>query len=354
MPDWTRSMIQTYEYFKVDPSTWMNAERLTKITKCSITRDLATDTLCQASIDSTERIPECYVRAYLVTKQDGIVERTPLATVLVQTPSVEFDGRVTSISMDAYSPILELKDSKPPFGYAIKRGMNIMDLAYDLCSENCRAPVVRTTSNETTKTHFIATDDDTWLSFLTDLIANAGYEFDVDEMGRILFKKKQDIAALQPVATYFDDNVSILYPDIDMNQDFYGIPNVVEVVYSSFNGYLYSKAVNDDPSSPISTVSRGRKIVRRFINPDFSGAATQSYLDRYAEQTLRNLSTLECSVRYSHGFTPARAGECVQIFYENAGINGVKVLITSQTIECAPGTKVSEVGMYTQHLYGEE
>lgn len=353
MPDWTRSMIQTYEYLKVDPGTWMNSELLNHITGCSITRDCSTDTLCYATIDATEVLPECYVRVYLVCTQDRITEKIPLGTFLVQSPSTSYNGKVYHISMDAYSPLLELKDSKPPFGYSIPKGTNIMELAARLCSENCRAPVVETTCNETLKADFISTDDDTWLSFLSDLIANADYIFDIDEMGRILFEKKQDIASLQPVETYVDDDLSILYPDTDLDQDFYGIPNTVEVIYSSLNGHLFAKAVNNDASSPISVANRGRVVLYRVVNPEFPGAATQAYLNRYAEQVLRELSTLEYTLHYSHGFTPVRVGDCVRIFYSAAGLEDVKVCIKTQTIECAPGCKVSETGVYTRRLYEE-
>ena len=47
-----------------------------------------------------------------------------------------------------------------------------------------------------------------------NLISNAKYSFDLDELGRILFSPNQDIASLQPVWTYVDGNSSILYPDI--------------------------------------------------------------------------------------------------------------------------------------------
>jgi hypothetical protein len=346
-------MAQTFEYLKVDPATWMNSEPLNFITGCSITRDCSADTLYYATIDSTEVLPESYVRVYLVCTQDKITEKFPLGTFLVQTPSTSFNGRISHISMDAYSPLLELKDSKPPFGYAVPKGTKIMELAAKLCRENCRAPVVETSNTEVTKSDFIATEDDTWLSFLSDFIANADYIFDVDEMGRILFEKKQDTASLQPVTTYFDDDMSILYPDTDLKQDFYGIPNVVEIVYSSLNGHLFAKAVNNDTSSPISVANRGRIVLHRIMNPDFPGAASQEYLNRYAEQTLREMSTLEYTLQYSHGFTTARVGDCVRIYYSKAGLEDVKVRISSQTIECVPGCKVSETGVYTQRLYGE-
>ena len=56
-------------------------------------------------------------------------------------------------------------------------------------------------------------------------------------MGRILFAPEQDVSSLQPIWTYNDDNSSILYSDISVDHDLYGIPNVVEVVYSKYNNF---------------------------------------------------------------------------------------------------------------------
>lgn len=198
---------------------------------------------------------------------------------------------------------------------------------------------------------FVANTDDTWLSFLTDLIDNSKYVFDLDELGRILFQPKQDTASLQPVWTYTDDNSSILYPDITMDQDLYGIPNVVEVVYSNGNSCYYAKAVNDDSNSPISTVNRGREIVYRETNPNLSGNPTENQIQEYADRLLRELSTLECTVTYSHGYCPARLGDCVRLNYSRSGINGVKAKVISQTIDCKTSCKVTEKAVYTTNLW---
>ena len=216
MADWASSMQQTFEYYIVDPGTWRDTKKLNNVKSCTISRDSDTETLGSATIDITESLGECYVRVYLITLQNGIKEKHPLGTFLVQTPSSSFDGKVRSVSMDAYTPLLELKENPPPLGYSVLEGDNIMQKAYQICRENTRAPVVETPCEETLKYDFVANTDDTWITFITDLIGNAKYSFALDEMGRILFSPKQDTAALQPVWTYDDGNSSILYSDITM------------------------------------------------------------------------------------------------------------------------------------------
>ena len=350
MADWTSSMEQTYEYYVVDPGTWKDTKRLTTVISSSIERDSEVATLGSATIDVTETIDECYVRIYLVTIQNGVKERHALGTFIVQTPSSSFDGKVHTLTMDAYTPLIELKESIPPIGYSRLKDENIMDAAYRITKEHVRAPVVSASCSDVLSGDFVSNTDDTWLSFTTDLIANAKYTFELDELGRILFSPKQDTASLQPVWTYTDDNSSILYSDVTMNHDLYGIPNVVEVVYSDGLKSYYAKVVNDDPNSPISTVNRGREIVYRDTSPSI-GIATQRQIDEYAEQLLRELSTVEYSVSYTHAYCPVRVGDCVRLHYARAGLKNIKAKVISQSIKCEPGCYVREKAVFTTKLW---
>lgn len=423
MVNWSESMQQTFEYYIVDPNTWKDKEKLTNVKSCTINRDLETETLGSATIDVTESLGECYVRVYLVTIQNGITEKHPLGTFLVQTPSSSHDGKVRTVSMDAYTPLLELKENPPPLGYSILKEANIMDNAYRLTREHARAPVVKTEYSETLFNDFVADTSDTWISFLIDLIANAKYTYMLDEMGRILFSPKQDTASLQPVYTYDDSNSSILYPDISMDHDLYGIPNVVEVVYSVGGDYYCSRVVNDDPNSPTSTVNRGREILHRVTNPEFVGTPTSKtslyykvnydsktgvykktnekiksvengtkvenvltdsgnevyvftktsdltdgttkdevvyycilkesrQIREYAEQLLREISTIEYTISYTHGYCPVRIGDCVRLINSRAGLFDVKAKVISQSIKCEPGCPVTERAVFTAKLWG--
>lgn len=351
MADWLSSMQQTFEYYVVDPNSWRDTKRLENVKSCTITRDADVETLGSAIIDVTESVGESYIRVYLITIQNGVREKHPLGTFLVQTPSSSFNGKIRDVSMDAYTPLLELKENPPPLGYSILRGENIMDVAYRLSSEQARAPVVKAVSSDKLFDDFVANTDDTWLTFLTDLIANARYTYALDEMGRILFSPKQNTNSLQPVWTYDDGNSSILYPDLTMDHDLYGIPNVVEVVYSNGNNYYHSRVINDDVNSPTSTVNRGREIIYRVTDPDLVGGATSEQVREYAEQLLDALSSLEYTITYTHGYCPVRIGDCVRLNYSRAGITNIKARVVSQSIKCEPGCPVTEKAVFTTNLW---
>ena len=352
MTDWLSSMQQSFEYYIVDPITWKDKTPLNNVKKCTIQRDSEAATLGSATIDITESVGECYIRVYLVTIQNGLTEKHPLGTFIVQTPSSSFDGKVRSVTMDAYTPLLELKENQPPIGYFVPKDSNIMSIACSLTQEYLRAPVVKADKDNILYCDFVAETNDTWLTFITDLLANAKHIFDLDELGRVLFSPIQDTASLQPVWTYNDNNSSILYPDFDMSHDLYNIPNVVKVIHSTGSSVQYAVAINDDPNSPISTVNRGRKITNRITNPKLVGSdPTKREIDEYAIRELSELSTIEYTVTYTHGYCPVRVGDCVRLNYSRAGINGIKAKVISQSIKCEPGCPVQEKAVFTMKLW---
>ena len=319
MPDWTKSMEQTFKYYIVDPDSWQDKEELNNILSGTIEWDADADTLGSATFDISDTVGECYIRPYLITRQNGITERFPLGTFLIQTQKTEFDGKYTKIPVDAYTPLLELKENPPPLGYSLLKNSNIMEQAYMITREHVRAPVIQTSVSEKLYSDFVANTDDTWLTYIDDLISNAKYKLGLDELGRVLFLRE-----------FNDDDGSILYPDISTSQDMYGIPNVVEVSYSSSRQNIFVRAVNNDPNSPVSTVSRGREIIHRVSNPDFAGEPTKQQIQLYAKTLLDKLSTIEYTVTFSHGYCPK---------------------IVKQKIKCAPGCKVTETAVFTKNLW---
>lgn len=349
--DWSESMEQSFEYYEVDPNTWKDIKKIENVKSCSIDRDESSDTLGSASISIVDTLGETYIRAYLLIRQNGNNFRVTLGTFLVQTPSSDFDGKNRNVTMDCYTPLLELKENPPPLGYTLMKGENIMERAYEICRENCRAPVVETKLEKVLEANFVSNTDDTWLVFLQDLLAQAKYKFYLDEEGKILFAPIQKLEQLKPVWTFNDDNSSILYPDINLEHDLYGIPNVVEVVCSTGTEMYTARIVNDDPNSPTSTVNRGREILYRETSPNIQGIPSVEQINEYAEALLEELSSVEYQVSYKHGYCPVRVGDCVRLNYERADLKDIKAKVISQSINCETSCSVDETAVFTRKLW---
>ena len=363
MPDWTKSMSRSYEFYIVDPASWKDIKRLDTVKSCTISRDSMAETLGSASIDISESVGECYIRAYLITIQNEIKEKHPLGTFLVQTPSSSFNGKIRDVTMDAYTPLLELKENLPPIGFYLSGIENpkikVLDKAYELTKNYQRAPVVKSSSDHVVDIDVIPDPQDTWLSFITDVLAIGKYKFALDSMSRILFEPERNTASLQPVWTYNDDNSSILYPDITLNHDLYGIPNRLEVVYTTSLGDISCVATNENPNSLTSRQQRGRWITTRESDPQIMGVGSDTNietlkprLEEYTKQRLKELSTVEYTVTYTHGYCPVRLGDCVRLNYSRAGINNVKAKVIKQSIKCDTSCSVTETAVFTTSLWG--
>jgi hypothetical protein len=127
---------------------------------------------------------------------------------------------------------------------------------------------------------------------------------------------------------------------------------LVEVIYSKGTTYYYGVAINDDPNSPLSTINRGRKITKRVTNPTITGRPSRQEIENHAKQLLKELSTLEYTVTYTHGYCPVRIGDCVRLNYSRAGLSNVKAKVINQSIECVPGCPVTEKAVFTTELWG--
>lgn len=358
MPDWTRSMQQTYDFVIVNPKTWADDKKITTVTNASVTRDLNDETLGSATIECDEDLTDLYVRFYLKTIQDRVTERFSLGTFLCQTPGRKFDGKRNTATTECYTPLIELKEKPMPLGFSLRKGDNIMECAYGYTRESMRAPVLKTTSATLLKQDFIASNDDTRLSFLSDLLANDKRTFGLDETSQIIFPPQQEIVQLQPRWTYDDNNSSILYPELDIERDLYGVPNVVEVLYSGNKDHpIHVEVKNDDPNSITSIQSRGREIIYRDTNPEVAGGTnsewvTEEQVREYAYNLLKSKSSLEYTLNYKHGYCPVRIGDGVRLNYTRADLKDIRAKVIRQIITCTPGCPVQETAVFTKHLWG--
>jgi hypothetical protein len=253
--------------------------------------------------------------------------------------------------MDAYTPLIELKEKFPPIGYHTPKGANVMDQVYANTKAYLRAPVIRPISDATLHDDFVAGIDERWIAYNSNLMSKAKFSYGLDELGQVIFVPTRSIDAMQPVWTFNDDNSSILHHPVSMEHDLFGIPNVVEVVYSSGTGTLHARVENTDPNSPTSIPRRGRVIEDRVTDLSIVGDPTQAMIEEYARQRLKELSSVAYTVTYTHAYCPVRLGDCVRLNYERAGITNVKGKVISQSIKCEPGCPVTEKAVFLAKLW---
>lgn len=347
MIDWAAEMRQTYEYREVDPGTWQDVRALSQVTSAEIEWDDSLPTGGSAKFEGSEDVGECYIRAYLLAEQGADSERVCLGTFLSQTAGDDRDGKTAKIRHESYTPLLELKSSSPPVCYQVPRGSNVADRVTALAAEHCRAPVDGAVDGFVLAEGFTCQLDWTWLDFLGKLAAKIGRRLWPTEEGRIALVPRRDAAALAPRLRLRDDDVSIVQPDVSKTRDYYGIPNVVEVVWSGESGCITATAVNDDPDSPLSVQRRGFTVMHRETSPDLDDPS-QADVQAYADSLLSELSTVVHEVTYKRAFVPnVRVGDCVELDLDREDVHA-RAVVKRQKIACATGCQVEETVSYTE------
>lgn len=371
--DWTKSMQQTFEFYTVDPNNWYDDQKLENIISCDLTHDLTSDKRGNASISVTEPLPESYIRTYLVVTQAGYMHKICLGTYLYMTSSDSFDGMKHNITMTGYTPMVELEEKLPPLGFHVigitnrKHSGNapmVTEAIKDIVTTYTRCEIEnRTVIQKPLLNDFVAGTNDNFLTVINNILNASSlgqYILTVDEWGTIIVKDKPVLEDAIPTYIYTDDNSSILLPSLDTNDDIYGIPNVVEVLYTGDKRLPAIRVIvkNEDPTSIVSIPARGREIAKRFtINNiaapvnDYSEAAVRAQVTAQAERLLEAASTINKTISYSHGYCDVKVGDTVLINYERAGVTGIRAKVVSQRISCKPGCQVDEQAVYTKKLW---
>lgn len=129
-----------------------------------------------------------------------------------------------------------------------------------------------------------------------------------DEVGRITTSKYVEPSAALISHEYCDDELSVISPELESEEDYYNVPNVF--IAKCDNPELpqeyYSVYVNDNPGSKLSTVARGRRIVSGIYQPDY--IESQEALDKYISRKAAEVSAVfnKCSIKTAlmpgHGY----------------------------------------------------
>ena len=349
MADWTQTMDRTYEYWEFNPDTWGDVDLLDCVTACTVERDSESETLGSASFEMDAWEGERWVRVYLITLQDGIRERWPLGSFIVQAPDKSFNGMRATVTAQGYSPLKELLDNKTPVGYTADAEYIEERVASDF-RFNCHAPFVKPENKVMLREPFTAEDDQDWATYLRDLLAKGKMHFELNGRGEVMAAPDQNPRALMPSFVFNDDNSSIIQAEVNVTSNLPEVPNVVQVVYSKGSGCIISEAVNDDPDSENSTVKLGRRKVHRETSPDLPDGSVQGDVDDYAEKLLREMGAATYEVEFTHAFVPdVVLGTCVRLNYSSMGYNVVAVVVR-QSIECTPGCQVRTTARYTKEV----
>ena len=337
--DWSSSgRIDSFRYVRVDWDTWQETETLTGFTGGNLDRNDLTSIKASGELEYYLRpnLGKDLVRVYSDSYHPFTGEETTIAhgTYLVSTPTSTYKHQMVQGVADLYSVLQVLAEDAIDDVLEIPAGAVAVSRAAGIVS-GAGLPVVASASGSTLnnpKTYDIGVSK---LEIVNDLLDFAGFaSANCDGYGNVILAPYEDPATKAPTVFMADDERCIFLPEVVHDYDIFNTANVVNVVVSNAEeGDITATAINDDPTSDLSTVSRGRRIVRTETISDIADeAAAQAKADALLAGEMSSVESLTIM----HAYQPFSMGEVLDFKYRYSGLERV-VAAVSQTMQLRPG-----------------
>ena len=325
--DWNHGFSAQYSVKRVDPVSFGDIGSF-DLTAGSITKE-ETGLIESASLTLKEYPGECWIRVYLEARQTSGGARVPIFTGLTSAPTRALDGLRESWHGECYSVLKPASDILLLNGYYVAAGMDGAQAAAGLLNTG-PAPVVYEGGAPRLSEAIISESGETRLTMAHKILDAIGWRIRLDGDGTIRILPAAD----EPAAQFDMFRNDMIEPRMTVTEDWFSCPNCFRAV----SGTAYAAARDDDPASPLSTVSRGREI---WMEESVILNDSESIGDM-AVRRLKELQAHAMKVDYSRRFRQeVTVGDLVRLHYPNVRIDGV-FRVSTQTLTLGYGCTVQE------------
>lgn len=352
MADWTRPFEASYSWARVarrsfDPSAdrygiGTEVEAIANITDGTLEFNDSTATYesgtveCVGPLDVGSDLIRCYLRA---TFDDGTSESVALGTFNVSVPSRDvlgsyercsatLDGRLSEIEQDAFETPLVIPKGNNGWYYASR----ILTNANLTIGSPTTYPGLASAVPSTMAfgLGLEGEDNESKLAAYNAIMTQAlhGRAAKTDGYGRVMLLQPIDYGST-PVWTFEEGVNATFLSEATDEFDATGVANVVMAVYETPDGSVVGTAEDNDPASPWSIPTYGRRKAAVYT---YSAEATQADADAMAARLLEQNRSVVRRVTIQHVWCGARVGDVVELIYPSAGISG-RFAIRTQTVE---------------------
>lgn len=328
--EWDKGYKASYYISIVDRATMRDVDRV-EIESGSIKRTLS-DLRESADISLKKTVfnQEQLIRVWLDARQDSSLSHTPLFTGIAICPKNKFTGRLLSNNLECYSVLKYAEDVLLPLGWYAPVEANGAALARNLLSI-IGVPIEVADNSPILKQSIVAEQNENHLSMADKILDAMNWALQINGMGSLYLGPIDHEEKAKFDANEFD----IIENEIEIEYDWYSAPNVLRCTLDD----SYSEARDDDPNSPLSTMSRGREVWLAETDVQLNTGET---LAEYTQRRLKELQRAATTVNYNRRFFPGvNPGNVVRIGYPAQGVNGL-YLVTNQTLNLGYNCRTSE------------
>ena len=324
-----------WRVMRVDEATWQSVSELTGVVSATVSRD-CTDSVpllesASVELDTDAVFEEGYHRIEAICTQDGGTEVIPIATVLLNEGSGKMNRGLRTATLNGLSVLQPAADERFDHGSYAPKGADGALVAARILSSVCKAPV-EAVGGFKLSDNIVYDLGASYIEGVWAILNAAGWCIRIAEDGTIRICEK-------PSAPYDDAPIiatDIIMPEIGYESGIASVPNV----YVAIDGEQKAEAVNDDPASRTSTVSRGRRIVEVDSSPSkVNGESLQAYARRMLKEK-RTVTSMKYTYKreYHPGVVPF---DILRAHIPGYGIDG-SFRVMSQTLTLTQGIEIDE------------
>ena len=337
---------ETYIFKRVEWPSFQEMEEYPWITSGSIEFAADTDLKTTGSFDfeglelpNTSDLMRVY---YQFTDDYGEVGTYPIGTYFVGYSSLQHTDTLQGIkskgSLDASSVLKALEEPKTGTPYVIQRAKNYVYEAQRIV-KSFELPVDYIPDSKVLTTDHVFDAGTSYLEIVNWLLSQAGYtDAYPDPYGTVILKPIIEIQKELRTITLKNDEKSIIYPEIEKQNDYQNTPNVVRLLYDTETSCIVATAKNVDGSQSSLSARGGREQTECVDIGDLpAGGNLRETLMRQARDRLISLSTDVEYVEYEHAYIPMQLYQGMTLIFGDMSWTGE---INNYTIDLQPGTKV--------------
>lgn len=326
--NWGRSYSSTWRVFKVNKDTWADGEALAGVDSVSVTRTADGSLLESGSIELTGDIEPGYYRVVMTADQGGELARVDVATMLFISNGGGYDYNTHTRKADGHSVLYPASVTAVATGGYAPAEINGAEYAGKLLASVINAPV-KVEGSFTLNEPIVHAVGSSVLEAVWSVLDAGGFVIQLDGRGIVSIRPKP----AEPDLILDNQNSGLVLNGTSFTADESDIPNRYIVIQDA----ALTSAVNNDPESPVSTVTRGYTVDVTDTSPTPIDGETMA---EYADRRLHELSVLKEEQTYTREY--ATGVELYSIVRATLEAFEGDYRVTTQTINCDNGITVSE------------
>ena len=339
---------EAYTYRRVSWPGFAEGADLGNVTSGSVELSALSDlkATCRFSFDGgTEPGTDDLIRIYYSFADDhGEAAEFCIGTFFVGYSDTAYrldgDRLVANGTVSGWSVLKALQDIKLGYAYTVEAGEQAVARAIQLI-QGAGLPV--STASESSyelKSDHTFKPTDTLLTVVNWLCTAAGYQAPYpDAYGTVQITRYVDPSERATVATFEDDESSIMYPDLSVENDWQEIPNVYKLYYDADDLAMHAEARNVSGSKASLDARGGRELSQADSVTELPGETATEMLANLegmaAARLLDNSQEIE-RVELSHPYIPLVANDAVSIRYADRSWSGN---VQNMRIDLSPATQ---------------